>query len=189
MNGYEQTPMGQNWGQGYNPSFGQSPVQVDRQDPRAQQYSNPRYNQPAYGGGQQMNFQPNYIMQAPAYQPGYGRGQNNQTLVRVLSRAEAESYFVAPGNTVAMITNDNKWLFVKAVSMEGIPTFEGYALIPEHNTPAQQPQEVMTVNQPDPGEYVTRKEYDELKEELDRVVKAMTILTERMREDGRTDTE
>ncbi len=189
MNGYEQFPMGQ-MGQnpGYNPSFGQSPVQVDRQDPRAQQYSNPRYSQPAYGGGQQMNFQPNYIMQAPSYQPGqYGRGTNNQTLVRVLSRAEAESYFVAPGNTVAMITNDNKWLFVKSVSMEGIPTFEGYALIPEHNPPAQQPQDVMTANRPDPGEYVTRKEYDDLKEELDRVVDAMKQLMERMREDGRTE--
>lgn len=190
MNGYEQFPMGQ-MGQnpGYNPSFGQSPVQVDRQDPRAQQYSNPRYSQPAYGGGQQMNFQPNYIMQAPSYlQAGqYGRGMNNQTLVRVLSRAEAESYYVVPGNTVAMISNDNRHLYVKSVAETGEPRFERYSLIPEHDEVQQESPVIAPGAAVDPAQYVTRKEYDDLKGELDRVVEAMRQLMERMKNDGRSE--
>lgn len=183
-------PMNPGWGQGmgYSQQYPNNQIMVDRQDPRTQQYNDPRYNQSAYGSGTQMNYQPNYIMQAPSYQPGqYGRGHNNQTLVRVLSRAEAEGYYVAPGNTVAMITNDNKWLFVKAVSLDGIPTFEGYALIPEHNmsVPPPEPMPGISVGGQNPTAFVRREEYNQLKDELDRVVEAMTRLTERMRDDGR----
>ena len=185
MNGYEQMQPqgGQSWGQGgYQPQF-RSPVQVDRQDPRANQYAQPQYNQQPYGD-QQMNFQPSYFMQAPLYQPNqYGaRGQDNTTLVKVLSEAEAQSYLVARGNSVAMIDAAGKKLFVKSVDLDGCPSFERYALIPEHDT---EPQKTEQKEERAPAvEYVTRGEYEELKQDHDRLIDIIKKLTERVMEDG-----
>ncbi len=186
MNGYEQMPgqAPQNWGQGgYQPRFG-GPVQVERQDPRASQYNQPQFGQPY--GGQQMNFQPSYFMQSPTYQSnqyGSNRGQDNQTLVKVLSEAEAQSYLVARGNSVAMIDSAGRKLFIKSVDMDGSPSFERYALIPEHDPVPTNPEPV-DVKSRGETDYVTRKEYDEMKKEHDKLMELMKKLAERVSGDG-----
>ena len=183
-------PMNPGWGQApqFSQQYPNNQIAVERQDPRANQYANPQFSQPY--GGQQVNYNPSYYMQAPDYRSVNQRNQpsQSQSLVKVLSEAEAQSYLVMPGNSVAMIDAAGRKLYIKSVSPDGNPSFERYALIPEREpAPEAFPENFPGgQNQPD---FVTRKEYDELRGELDRVVEAMTRLTERMRDDGRGENE
>lgn len=113
-------------------------------------------------------------MQYPQ-QSGYGTQpmQQNPSLVKVLSEAEAQSYPVAFGASVAMLDTQQPKLYIKSVDMSGVPSMLKYRLVEDR---AEQPANNENLNEM----YVTRSEYNELCAEHTRVMDALAKIAERM---------
>lgn len=125
---------------------------------------------------QQRYEQPMQYQGYPGQNPqGYGNGQQNPSLIKVLSEAEAQSYPVAFGSSVAMLDTQQPKMYIKSVDMNGVPAFMKYRLIEDHDEPAQnQPLQALD------EKYVTREEYNTLCREHSRVMDAITKIAERM---------
>lgn len=126
---------------------------------------------------------PRQGFEQPMYpnQQGYG-GQNpqqNPSLVKVLSEAEAQSYPVAFGSSVAMLDTQQPKMYIKSVDMNGVPAFMKYKLIEDHDEPASAP--IQNMNEM----YVTREEYKALYQEHSKLVDAIAKIAERMGADER----
>ena len=108
-------------------------------------------NQPMYGNPYQARYP-----QAQGYyqQPMAALPQLVQPgdLIRVTGVEGARAYPVAPNSTVPLFDADRDVLYVKSADAGGFPTIRAFAFAPLQEQQQQQP------------EYVTRQEFNELKE-------------------------
>lgn len=140
--------------------------QGSQYNPQAMPMQNPmQYTQPMPDRLAQMRQEQQYPYQA-SQQP---------SLIRVLSEAEAQSYPVAFGCSVAMLDAHQPKMYIKTMDGVGNPSFVRYRLIEERDEPQiqQMPQNMNEL-------YVTRQEYMELTKEHERVMDAITKIAERL---------
>lgn len=110
-----------------------------------------------------MQSYPGY--QSPMYQTPYQRPQMYQPaapqvyqppqqegLVRVTGMEGARAYPVQPNTRVALFDDGRDVFYIKSADSGGYPTLTAYSFAPLQDTPAPNP------------DYVTRAEFDELKE-------------------------
>ncbi len=135
--------------------------------------------QPQMGQGYPTAMPDRYAQPRTGYeqypqQMGYGQPmQQNPSLIKVLSEAEAQSYPVAFGASVAMLDTQRPMLYIKSVDVNGQPDFKKYRLTEEHDTTVQPMQDMNE-------KYVTREEYNTLCREHERVMAAINKIAERM---------
>lgn len=103
--------------------------------------------QPMYGNPYPMQRQqPMYYPQQMAAQP------QQEGLIRVTGAEGARAYPVAPNSVVPLFDAERDVLYVKSADAGGFATIRAFAFTPLQDTPQQK------------TEYVTRAEFDELKE-------------------------
>lgn len=114
-------------------------------------------NQPAYGNPYPLNYrqpiaptQYGYTPMAPIPQQQTAPG-----LIQVTGLEGAKAYPMAPNSVAALFDADRDVMYIKRTDAGGYPTIAEYEFKPlQEAAPAQQP------------EYVTRKEFEELKEAI-----------------------
>lgn len=110
----------------------------------------------AYNNGFPMSYQPMY----PTYQ--LPNQQNNSSIVWVQGEAGAKAYPVAAGNSVMLLDSESSVFYIKSTDSSGMPmplrTFD----FVERST---KPVEHSSIPA-DSSEFVTRKEFEELKRSL-----------------------
>lgn len=122
----------------------------------------PQYNQ---------QFQP-MAQAAPA-------PQNNNGLIWVQGEAGAKSYLVAPGSTVMLMDAENSTFYLKSADASGMPMplrifdYKERSIVPSQHVSA--PTSGETVNF---DNFVTRKEFDELKASIAPQIKSQNNLME-----------
>lgn len=99
--------------------------------------------------------------------------QQNPSLIKVLSEAEAQSYPVAFGASVAMLDTQQPKLYIKSVDGNGVPSMLKYRLIEDRDEPSAPVQDMRDT-------YVTREEYTKLCQEHERMMMAITQIAERV---------
>ncbi len=137
-------------------------------------------------------YQPTYYNPAPARQeiPQYNQQyqpmaqttqapQNNNGLIWVQGEAGAKSYLVAPGSTVMLMDAENSVFYLKSADASGMPMplrifdYKERSAIPSQ--PVSAPTNGETVNF---DNFVTRKEFDELKASIAPQIKSQNNLME-----------
>lgn len=113
------------------------------------------FNQPIYGNPYPMQYQQ---PQAPArsyYTPmtPIPQQQTAPGLIQVTGMEGAKAYPLAPNSVAALFDADRDVMYIKRTDAGGYPTIQAYQFSPV--------QEAATSAQP---EYVTREEFNELKE-------------------------
>lgn len=114
-------------------------------------------NQPAYGNPYPLNYrqpiaptQYGYTPMAPIPQQQTAPG-----LIQVTGLEGAKAYPMAPNSVAALFDADRDVMYIKRTDAGGYPTIAAYEFKPlQEAAPAQQ------------TEYVTRKEFEELKEAI-----------------------
>ena len=112
-------------------------------------------NQPIYGNPYPLQYQQ---PQAPArsyYTPmaPIPQQQTAPGLIQVTGMEGAKAYPLAPNSVAALFDADRDVMYIKRTDAGGYPTIAAYTFAPmQEAAPTQQP------------EYVTRQEFDELKE-------------------------
>ncbi len=116
-------------------------------------YYNPYYQNPNYS----QNFTPNYQQNTQTIQNG--------GFVAVQSEDEARAYPVAHGMSVTFRDENAPFIYTKTLGFGQLdsPTFEKYRLIKEQNAP----NEVKKEKVDNLSDYVTKTEFDALRDELD----------------------
>lgn len=109
-------------------------------------------------GQQQMNNIQQNVAQIP---------QNDNSMIWVLGRNEAESYPVAPNNTVVMWDRNQNTIYIKAVNAQGIPSMEVLNYT-KRTFEATKSSETETLNIDD---FVTKEQFTALQKEFDGLVK------------------
>lgn len=139
---------------GYQPYYGQ-PV-PDQLAQLRQQQMQPQMMQPV---PQQMQPQP---VPAPA-------GPQNNGIIWVGSKQEADSYLVAPGSAVALWDSNNPVIYLRQADSTGKPSTKVYDLVERMENQAT----AQNVPQPDLSRYITREELEDiLAERLKRPARA-----------------
>ena len=125
-------------------------------------YYNAPYMQP-YGGGYPNIYAQNPMqMQQPA-QMTQPQPQNNNGILWVQGEAGAKAWAVAPGQSVTLMDSENPALYLKSADMSGVPSMRIFDLVERTTKPSVPP---VTAPQIDLSNYITRKEFDELKASL-----------------------
>lgn len=104
-------------------------------------------NQPMYGNPYQMQRQ-----QMPSYYPQQMAQPQQEGLIRVTGAEGARAYPVAPNSVVPLFDAERDVLYVKSADAGGFATIRAFSFAPLQDAPQQQ------------TEYVTRREFEELKE-------------------------
>jgi hypothetical protein len=111
-------------------------------------------NQPAYGNPYPLNYrqpiaptQYGYTPMAPIPQQQTAPG-----LIQVTGLEGAKAYPMAPNSVAALFDADRDVMYIKRTDAGGYPTIAAYTFAPMQEPATQQP------------EYVTRQEFNELKE-------------------------
>ena len=111
-------------------------------------------NQPIYGNPYPLNYrqpiaptQYGYTPMAPITQQQTAPG-----LIQVTGLEGAKAYPMAPNSVAALFDADRDVMYIKRTDAGGYPTISAYTFAPMQETTTQQP------------EYVTRQEFNELKE-------------------------
>ena len=90
--------------------------------------------------------------------------QQSSQIIWVSGEAGAKSYLVAPGNTVMLLDAENSVFYLKSADASGMPL---PLRIFDYKERSVMPQQVasgsVVAEQFDPGKFVTREEFDELK--------------------------
>mgnify|MGYP006923198383 CR=1 FL=1 len=110
--------------------------------------------QPMYGNPYPQRY-PQQPMQGYYQQPMAAIPQQQVQpvdLIRVTGIEGARAYPVTPNSTVPLFDADRDVLYVKSTDAGGFPTIRAFTFAPLQDTQQQQP------------EYVTRQEFNELKE-------------------------
>lgn len=95
--------------------------------------------------------------QNPYYQPHYQPQAQSTNVIWVNSETDARNYPVAPGNTVILMDNDNPVAYKKTTDFSGrAMPLEVFDLVKRGEEPADKP------------EYITKKEFDEFLDALDK---------------------
>lgn len=106
-------------------------------------------NQPMYGNHYQMPRQ-----QMPSYYPQQMAQPQQEGLIRVTGAEGARAYPVAPNSVVPLFDAERDVLYVKSADAGGFATIRAFSFAPLQDAPQQQ------------TEYVTRREFEELKEAI-----------------------
>ena len=105
-----------------------------------------------YFPGYQQPYGNQYQQPTPRFQPMQSYMQPQESIIRVTGLEGAKAYPVAPNSRVALFDDGRDVFYIKAADAGGYPTLAAYSFAPlQENAPAS----------PD---YVTRTEFDELKE-------------------------
>jgi hypothetical protein len=135
-------------------------------------YGNPYFQQPNYYGNgavpdmlgqQKMQYQQ---MQTPTPTPMQPQQQNTPTndMIFVLNEVEAQSFPVAPNNTVTLWDKNQKTFYIKTVNAQGIPSLQTYDFV-ERSINAPKTPTDESFNTPD--NFVTKDEFNALKGKLE----------------------
>lgn len=106
-------------------------------------------SQPMYGNPYQMPRQ-----QMPSYYPQQMAQPQQEGLIRVTGAEGARAYPVAPNSVVPLFDAERDVLYVKSADAGGFATIRAFSFAPLQDAPQQQ------------TEYVTRREFEELKEAI-----------------------
>lgn len=135
----------------------------------------------------QMPGYPVYQQQYPAYQdrlsqlqnqyqqtiPQYQQQPANQGLLWVQGVEGAKSYLVAPNTTVLLMDADAQRFYLKSTDGTGIPNLRMF----EYSEVTQSaPQPVLTTNENLDDKYVTRNEYNDLKNQYEEIMKKLSSI-------------
>lgn len=119
-------------------------------------------NQPIYGTQYPMRYQQPTAPAQPYYQPmaPIPQQQTQDGLIRVTGVDGAKAYPVAPNSVVALFDADRDVFYIKSADAGGFPTIRAFTFAP------------MQEAAPAPvSDYVTRAEFDELKEMIENGIK------------------
>lgn len=105
-------------------------------------------------------------MYNPYFQNPYITNNNSNAIIWVQGESGAKAYPVAPGNSIALFDSENDRFFIKTTDASGMPLplrVFNYVEQKDNNNSI-----VNTIHNEDfnPGDYVTRKEFDELLEKI-----------------------
>lgn len=105
-------------------------------------------------------------MYNPYYQNPYmGSNNNSNAIIWVQGESGAKAYPVQPGNSIALFDSENDRFFIKTTDASGMPLplrIFNYAEQKDNNSISN----AIHVEDFNPGNYVTRKEFDELLEKI-----------------------
>jgi hypothetical protein len=108
------------------------------------------------------NQMPNAVVQPSM--PSQPMQQQSSQIIWVSGEAGAKSYLVAPGNTVMLLDAENSVFYLKSADASGMPLPLRIFDYKERTTTAQQAfGGVVTGESVNLDNFVTRKEFDELK--------------------------
>lgn len=96
-------------------------------------------------------------MNQPTAMPQAGAGN---AILWVQGEAGAKSYLVAPGTTVLLMDSEDQIFYIKSTDQAGMPSMRAF----EYKERNAEPSRIAVAPVPD---YVTRKEFDELKSKID----------------------
>ena len=137
----------------YQPNYGYQYPYYGAQPPMADNLAQLRMN---------ANQMQNVVTSQPM--PSQPMQQQSSQIIWVSGEAGAKSYLVAPGNTVMLLDAENSVFYLKSADASGMPLPLRIFDYKERNTTAQQafggPVTAESVNL---DNFVTRKEFDELK--------------------------
>ena len=137
----------------YQPNYGYQYPYYGSQPPMADNLAQLRMN---------ANQMQNAVVQPPA--PSQPMQQQSSQIIWVSGEAGAKSYLVAPGNTVMLLDAENSVFYLKSADASGMPLPLRIFDYKERTTTAQQAfGGVMTCESVNLDNFVTRKEFDELK--------------------------
>lgn len=144
----------------------------------------PASYQAAYNPYQQIYPQ---AMQAQAQQQPQQQQQiQNGGLVSVRNRAEAESYPIAPGNSVTFKDETAPFIYVKTMGFSQLdrPTFEMFRLVKEDapNVPDNAPNNGVSQNSIDLSQYVVKSEFDALTARVDALEASKSVRSAKKKE-------
>ena len=137
----------------YQPNYGYQYPYYGAQPPMADNLAQLRMN---------TNQMQNAVVQPPmTSQP---MQQQSSQIIWVSGEAGAKSYLVAPGNTVMLLDAENSVFYLKSADASGMPLPLRIFDYKERTTTAQQAfGGVVTAESVNLDNFVTRKEFDELK--------------------------
>ena len=111
-------------------------------------------NQPIYGNPYPLNYRQPVAPTQYSYTPitPIPQQQTAPGLIQVTGMEGAKAYPMAPNSVTALFDADRDVMYIKRTDAGGYPTISAYTFAPMQETTTQQP------------EYVTRQEFNELKE-------------------------
>lgn len=137
----------------YQPNYGYQYPYYGAQPPMADNLSQLRMN---------ANQMQNAVTQPPM--PQQPMQQQSSQIIWVSGEAGAKSYLVAPGNTVMLLDAENSVFYLKSADASGMPLPLRIFDYKERTTTAQQAfGGSVTAESVNLDNFVTRKEFDELK--------------------------
>ena len=137
----------------YQPNYGYQYPYYGAQPPMADNLAQLRMN---------ANQMQNAVTQPPM--PSQPMQQQSSQIIWVSGEAGAKSYLVAPGNTVMLLDAENSVFYLKSADASGMPLPLRIFDYKERTTTAQQAfGGVVTGETVNLDNFVTRKEFDELK--------------------------
>ena len=127
-------------------------------------YGNPYYQQPNYYGNgavpDMLNQQKMQCQQMPTPTPM----QPTNDMLWVLGEVEAQSYPVAPNNTVILWDKNRPTIYIKSANAQGVPSIRILDFVERSiNAPKTPTDESFNV----PDNFVTKDEFNALKGELE----------------------
>ncbi len=122
-------------------------------------YYQPNYTQPNYG---QLNYA-NSVAQQNQMQQG-------NSITWVLGENAAKAYPVASGQTVILMDREEPVMYMKSTDQSGMP--QPLRIFELHERTAEQKQAVVR-NSQTTEDFVSRKEFEEFREDVKRSIKGM----------------
>jgi hypothetical protein len=112
----------------------------------------------------QLRMNSNQMQNAVISQPMPSQNNNASPIIWVQGESGAKSYIVAPGNTVMLLDAENSIFYLKSADASGMPLPLRIFDYKERTTTAQQAfGGSVTAESVNLDNFVTRKEFDELK--------------------------
>lgn len=134
------------------------------------------YQSPYYQPLQLVNQQPQLVQQPQAMnQP---QTPTNNSIIWVQGEAGAKSYLVAPNTTVQLWDSESQTIYLKSADASGMPSIKTLEYtIKNDNTPLQ----ATLIEE----EYISRNEFEDLKDQINALSKDMEKLKSQKREEKR----
>lgn len=129
-------------------------------------YYNPNIPNAMSGQNYPQQGQPQNVTQMP---------QNDNSMIWVLGKNEAEGYPVAPNNTVVMWDRNQNTTYIKSVNAQGIPSMEILDYTKRTPENAKMP-ELAALNLD--AKFVTKEQFTTLQTEFDSLVKKFNDIAE-----------
>lgn len=135
------------------------------------------YNNGFPTGYPQFPYQPQMQMQQPVSQMQQPQAQTNN-LTWVCGEAGAKSYLVAPNTTVQLWDSEAQTIYLKSADASGMPTMK----ILDYTIREAQAPNTPTLMQDNMPEYVTKHDFDEFAERVQKQFDKMSTQKRRQRD-------